>query len=199
MNCLLVTAHPLQSSLNARLADHAEARLTAAGHRVIREDLYRSGFSAALTGAERQSYSAPAYDDSATATEIARLRAAEALVLCFPTWWFGFPAQLKGWFDRVWAPGVAYDHAAEGGLIQPRLTGLHHVLAVTTLGAPWWVDRLVMRQPVARVLRSGILRPCAPQARFRMLSLHQAEALKAGRLARFEAQIASALQRWDAP
>lgn len=196
MNCLLVTAHPLQGSLNARLADRAEATLTGAGHKVIREDLYRSGFSAALTGAERQSYYAPAYDDSGTAAEIARLRAAEALLLCFPTWWFGFPAQLKGWFDRVWAPGVAYDHAESGGLIRPRLTGLRHVLAVTTLGSPWWVDRLVMRQPVARVLRTGILRPCAPQARFRMLSLYRAEAMEAGRLARFEARVSQALRAW---
>lgn len=196
MTCLLVTAHPLQDSLNARLADHAEAVLTAAGHRVIREDLYRSGFSAALTGAERQSYYAPAYDDSETGAEIARLREATSLALCFPTWWFGFPAQLKGWFDRVWAPGVAYDHAEDGGLIRPRLTGLRHVLAITTLGSPWWVDRLVMRQPVARVLRTGILRPCAPQAGFRMLSLYQAEAMEAGRLARFEARVAQALQAW---
>lgn len=197
MNCLLVTAHPLANSLTARLADHTEATLTGAGHCVVREDLYRGGFSAALTGAERQSYYAPAYDDSGTAAEIARLRGAEALVLCFPTWWFGFPAQLKGWFDRVWAPGVAYDHAEGGGLIRPRLTGLRQVLAVTTLGSPWWVDRLVMRQPVARVLRTAILRPCAPQAGFRMLSLYQAEALEAGRLARFEARVAQALRAWS--
>ena len=90
----------------------------------------------------------------------------------------------------------AYDHAEDGGLIRPRLTGLRHVLAITTLGSPWWVDRLVMRQPVARVLRTGILRPCAPQAGFRMLSLYQAEAMEAGRLARFEARVAQALQAW---
>lgn len=197
MNCLLVTAHPLKNSLNTRLAGLAETVLTGAGHQVIREDLYSGGFSAGLTAAERQSYYAPAYDDSATAAQIARLRAAETLVLCFPTWWFGFPAQLKGWFDRVWAPGVAYDHAEGGGLIRPRLTGLRHVLAVTTLGSPWWVDRLVMRQPVARVLRTGILRPCAPQARFAMLSLYQAEAMEAGRLARFEARVAQALRAWS--
>jgi len=39
---------------------------------------------------------------------VERLLAAEGLVLVFPIWWFGFPAVLKGWFDRVWAPGFAY-------------------------------------------------------------------------------------------
>lgn len=196
MHCLLVTAHPLQDSLCAHLARGAEAALIRAGHSVQHEDLYASSFSPALTGAERQSYYLPAYDGSATAGQIARLRTAEALVLCFPTWWFGFPAVLKGWFDRVWAPGVAYDHAEGLGLIRPRLTGLRQVLAITTLGSPWWVDRLVMRQPVRRVLKTGLLRPCAPQAGFAMLSLYRAEALEPPRLAAFEARVAAVLQRW---
>jgi hypothetical protein len=42
-----------------------------------------------------------------------RLQRAEILVLVFSIWWFGLPALLKGWFDRVWAPGVAFDHLTE--------------------------------------------------------------------------------------
>jgi len=51
------------------------------------------------------------FQSGVDAGQIDRLMSAEALVLVFPTWWFGFPAILKGWFDRVWAPGIAYDHA----------------------------------------------------------------------------------------
>ena len=55
--------------------------------------------------------------------ERSQLAAAEVLILVFPTWWFGFPAILKGWFDRVWAPGVAYQPVPELRMMAPRLTG----------------------------------------------------------------------------
>lgn len=197
MKCLVVVAHPLERSLSRTLARFAAERLEAAGHEVTVEDLYGNGFAPALTPAERASYYAGAFDASAIAGEVDRLREAEALVLVFPTWWYGFPAILKGWFDRVWAPGVAFDHASDFGPIKPRLR-LRRVLAVTTLGSPWWIDTLVLWRPVHRILRIAILGACARSAKFGMLSLHSAEAPSAERLRRFEARIATALDRWPA-
>lgn len=196
MKCLVVIAHPLHESLCHALAERAIGALRAAGHEVVVEDLC-AGFDPRLSAAERGSYYAPRHDAAAVREEAARLLAAEGLVLCFPTWWFGFPAVLKGWFDRVWAPGVAYDHASDLGPIRPRLTGLRHALAVTSLGAPWWVDRLVLRQPVQRVLKTAILGTCAPACRLRMLSLHGAERLEAARVERFAARVEGALRRWS--
>lgn len=100
------------------------------------EDLYLSGFSPALTADERRSYYSPTFNSAAAQDQIDRLLSAEALVLVFPTWWFSFPAILKGWFDRVWAPGIAYDHATDLGSIKPRLHNLQRALAVTSLGSP---------------------------------------------------------------
>lgn len=195
MKCLVVIAHPLPDSLCRSLARFAADRLEAAGHEVVVEDLYGNGFEAALTEAERQSYYAAAFDASAVSNEVARLSEAEALVLVFPTWWYGFPAILKGWFDRVWSPGIAFDHSSNFGPIKPRLK-LRHVLAVTTLGSPWWIDTLVLWQPVRRILRLAILGACARSARFNMLSLHSAEKPARERVARFERRIASVLDRW---
>ncbi len=175
MKCLLLTAHPLQDSLCAHLAARAAQALAAAGHEVIHEDLYAQGFAPALTAAERRSYYTPCYDGADVAQQSARLLEAEALVLVFPTWWFGFPAILKGWFDRVWGPGIAYDHADDLGAIRPRLLQLRRVLAVTTLGSPWWVDCFVLRRPVRRVLKTALLGTCAPACRFEMLSLYGSE------------------------
>ncbi len=196
MRCLVVIAHPLRDSLCHALAARALEALEAAGHEVEIDDLCADGFGPALTIAERQSYYGERYDAAAVHPEIERLLRAEGLVLCFPTWWFGFPAVLKGWFDRVWAPGVAYDHASDLGAIEPRLESLKRVLAVTSLGAPWWVDRLVMRQPVKRVLQTGILGTCAPACDFEMLSLHKAERLEPAQIERFSARVANALARW---
>lgn len=195
MKCLVVVAHPLPDSLCRSLARFATERLEAAGHQVMVEDLYGNGFNAALTEAERRSYYADAFDASAVADEAARLTEAEGLVLVFPTWWYGFPAILKGWFDRVWSPGIAFDHSSNFGPIKPRL-GLRHVLAITTLGSPWWIDTLVLWQPVRRILRIAILGACARGVRFNMLSLHSAEKPTRERVARFEARIEAVLDHW---
>lgn len=196
MNCLLVTAHPLIDSLCAALAARAFSTLTDAGHEVTLEDLYGNGFGAALTAAERRSYYGRPYDSGAVQDETRRLVAAEGIVLVFPTWWFGFPAILKGWFDRVWAPGIAYDHATDFGPIQPRLLGLRRMLAVTTLGSPWWVDRLVLRLPVKRILKTAILQACAPQCSFDMVSFYKTERLSVEQVRLSSDRVATALQRW---
>lgn len=197
MKCLVVIAHPVGDSLCHALAQTAIGVLNAAGHEVETEDLCRTGFAPSLTVAERCSYYDAPYDASAVRPQIERLLAAEALVLVFPTWWFGFPAVLKGWFDRVWAPGVAYDHAGDLGPIRPRLHHLRRALAVTSLGAPWWVDRLLLRQPVKRVLKSALLGTCAPACRFEMLSLYKAERLDAHRVDAFRARIRRRLAAWS--
>ena len=196
MNCLVVIAHPSPESLCRTLAARAVDALRTGGNEVVVEDLYAGGFAPALTPAERASYYGPRCDTAAVQAEVGRLRAAEGLVLCFPTWWFGFPAMLKGWFDRVWAPGVAYDHAVDLGPITPRLQGLRRVLAITSLGAPWWVDRIVMQQPVKRVLKTAILGACAPGAEIKMLSLYKAERLQAEQVEQFARKAERSLAGW---
>lgn len=196
MKCLVVIAHPLPDGLCRALARTVVDALTSAGHEVQVEDLYASAFAPALTPAERLSTYAPPYDASAIEPWAERLLAAEGLVLVFPTWWFGFPAVLKGWFDRVWAPGLAYDHADDYGPIRPRLKRLRRALAVTTLGSPWWVDRFLLHQPVRRVLGTALLGTCAPGCRFQMLSLYGVERIAPQRVERFSERIRGHLGRW---
>lgn len=189
MQIRLVLAHPLQDSLNARLARHARARLEAMGHTVGLTDLYAEEFAPALTPQERARYYDTPFEDRAGLAQM------QGLVLVFPTWWFGLPAVLKGWIDRSFLPGVAYDHAPDGGPMVPRLGGLARVMAITTLGAPWWYDRLVVRQPVHKALKWGVLRPVAPHARFAMASFHRAETATEDRIARFETRLTARLTR----
>ena len=192
--CLLVSCHPLADSLCNHLVDRVKQGF--AGHPIEVEyfDLYDSGFAAPLTAAERRCYFAGEFDAAALGAEIAALQRAEILVLVFPTWWFGMPALLKGWFDRVWAPGVAFAHPTEpGGRITAKLDRLRHCLVVTTLGSPWWFDRLIMWRPLRRILEKALIGTCAPGARFDMLSLYNAMALEQPRLDRFLARIDDAV------
>lgn len=197
MKCPVVVAHPDAASLCHSVAQSTIRALADAGHQVEVEDLYQAGFPPSMTPAERQSYYLAPFDASLVKEQIGRLLDAEALVLVFPTWWFGFPAILKGWFDRVWAPGVAYDHGAELGPIRPRLDRLRQALVVTSLGSPWWVDRLVLRQPVRRILRTALLGTCARACRFEMMSLYKAERLSAGKVQAFRARLGKTLARWS--
>jgi NAD(P)H dehydrogenase (quinone) len=197
MKCLVVVAHPLSNSLCSTMAQTAIAALNNAGHDVQVENLYEAEFSPALTVAERETYYRPPFDSLAIQAQVERLLSAEAIVLVFPTWWFAFPAILKGWFDRVWAPGIAYDHASDLGPIKPRLGNLRRALCVTSLGSPWWVDRFVMNQPVKRILKTALLGTCAPACKFEMLSIYKAERLTSDQIQAFCSRIQSLLLRWS--
>lgn len=186
--CLIVLAHPGADSLGRHLALRLEDLARGQGWQVALRDLCAEGFDPRLTAEEMALYRQGV--PGAARAEMAELAAAEVLVLVFPTWWFGFPAALKGWFDRVWAPGVAYAPVPDLRKMEARLTGLRAVLAVTTLGAPGFWDWLAMRRPLRRVLRRGIVAPCAPQAQLVWRALYQAETVAPDRLARFEARLA---------
>jgi putative NADPH-quinone reductase len=71
------------------------------------------------------------------------------------------------------------------------------VLAITSLGSPWWVDKIVMRQPVKRVLKTAILGTCAPACHFEMLSLYKSERLERAQVERFAARVEKALANWS--
>jgi NAD(P)H dehydrogenase (quinone) len=192
MRALLVLAHPLSDSLCAHLAQQAVDALRARGATVDILDLYAEQFQPALTEAERRlHYATPEPGPEIVALQ-QRLAAADTLVLVFPTWWFSMPAILKGWFDRVWAPKFAFEH---GTPIKPLLTSLQSCLVITTLGSPWWIDLVVMRQPVKRVLKTGLLLACAPQSKFDLLSFHAAETADAPQVERFAARMRKAIGR----
>jgi len=172
MHVLLVLAHPLPESFAHSVARTVRERLEGQGHSVDLLDLHAEDFDPRLTEKERRGYFDDPYDTSAVGDLVARLRKAEALVLVFPQWWFNLPAILKGFFDRVFAPGVAFRHDKAGGRIIPLLTNIRHFWAFTTTGSPWWVVKFYMGDPVRRQLKRGIAIFCSKNVDFRMLALH---------------------------
>jgi putative NADPH-quinone reductase len=169
MRVHVVYAHPLADSFNAALHDYVVTALRGGGHEVDDCDLYAEGFQPALTAAERAAYHTVGGNLAGIEGYVERLRAAQALVICAPTWWYGMPAMLKGYFDRVWVPGVAFDLLPRGGAIRPGLTNITSYAVVTTTGSPWWFMRLYMRDPGKRVLMRGLRRLFAPNVRMRYL------------------------------
>lgn len=154
MNVLVVRAHPLEDSFNAALLARTCAGLARAGHAIDLLDLYADDFDPRMRAEERRTYADAASVPGEIAPYAARLKAAEALVLVFPVWCFGVPAILKGFFDRVLRPGVAFEY--EDKAVRPRLQNIRKLAAVTTYGRPrwmiWYVGDLPRRQ-ITRYVR----------------------------------------------
>lgn len=109
--------------------------LSRQGHSVTVSDLYAQGFTpvaqkwdfVTTSGGHfnymfEQKHAAKlemSFSPDITA-EMDKLRSADLLMLMTPVWWFGPPAILKGWFDRVLAMGVAWDSGRiyENGLMR---------------------------------------------------------------------------------
>jgi NAD(P)H dehydrogenase (quinone) len=160
----VVHSHPLTDSYNHALfriiVDQLRER-----HQVIATDLYRERFSPVMTEPERRSYYQPPYAEEEVAPLVRQLRQADGIIFCFPHWWFSMPAMLKGYFDRVWAPGTAFVHDLNGGRIKPLLTNIKLFGVVTTYGSPWWLTRIVMQDPGRKVLFRALKPMCGPGVR----------------------------------
>jgi NAD(P)H dehydrogenase (quinone) len=155
MRVLVVHAHPVPTSYNAALHGAVVRRLGEAGHAVDDCDLYAEDFDPRLTAAERAGYHDVETNRGPVSAHVERLLAAEALVLVYPVWNFGYPAILKGWFDRVFLPGVSFRLVE--GRVRPALTNIRRLAAVTTYGGPRLRALLVGDPPrrlVTRVLRA---------------------------------------------
>lgn len=149
----VVHAHPLRDSYNHALFRLILDTLEARGHEVVATDLYRLGFEPALSPAERAAYIGGDYPRDGLGGLDATLCRADGVILCYPHWWFGMPAMMKGYIDRVWGPGIAFDHAPGGGRIRPRLDNIKVFGVVTSYGSPWWVVHLLMGNPGGKALR----------------------------------------------
>ena len=130
-NILIIHAHPEPASLTGALKDIAVEKLRAVGHQVKVSDLYAMNWKPLADAqdfterrdpdrliyiAESKNAFAGGTQTNDIAAEQDKLLWADAVLFSFPLWWYGMPAILKGWFDRVFAFGFAYgvgEHNAE--------------------------------------------------------------------------------------
>lgn len=149
MNVLIVHAHPEPKSFNGALKDLAVEVLAGEGHEVRVSDLYAMGFEAVagpgdfLERADPEIFRLQTEQTHAHATgtfaadvraEMEKVLWADFVIFQFPIWWFGLPAILKGWVDRVFAVGFAYG----GGrwYDEGAFRGKRAMLSLTTGGGP---------------------------------------------------------------
>jgi putative NADPH-quinone reductase len=106
MNILIILGHPDNTSFNHAIADTCRNRLVENGHSVLFHDLYREGFNPITDVNEIPKQRKI---DNLIKTHCDNLKDSDGIVIIHPNWWGQPPAILKGWIDRVFRPGVAYE------------------------------------------------------------------------------------------
>ncbi|WP_375451386.1 NAD(P)H-dependent oxidoreductase [uncultured Devosia sp.] len=155
MRVHVIHAHPVETSYNRTLFNTVIEALTASGHTVDALNLYDEAFPATLSREERLNYhEVPGNLTPAVKPYVDRLMTADALVFVHPVWNYGYPAILKGYFDRVFLPGVSFilEGGGDRGKLLPNLTHIKKVAFVTTYGGNRW-RTMVMGDPPRRLAR----------------------------------------------
>ena len=165
LRALVIYCHPDPASFTAAVRDRVVARLDEAGAEVRMHDLYATGFTPVLSRAEWQGYLDTPANRVPVAGETGDLAWCDTLIFVYPTWWYGLPAMVKGWLDRVLLPEVAFIMPkAEGDNIRPGLTNVTRLGVFTTCGASRWLTFLV-GAPGKRTILRGVRFLCAKGCR----------------------------------
>lgn len=133
MNHLIVVAHPSADSFTMGLARSYADELQRLGHRQQTCDLYRMGFDPVLAAQEIAPIGEGRLVPAAVLKAQDDVRAADVLTVIYPLWWLSMPAILKGYIDRVFARGFAYE--LHKGVVRGLLAGRKAVM-ITVSGAP---------------------------------------------------------------
>lgn len=164
MRALVVYCHPMEGSFSAAVRDPVLERLKSAGVAARLTDLYAEGFDPVLTARDWDAYQRLALNQDRVARHAADLMWCDTLLFVYPTWWYGMPAVLKGWLDRVLVPGIAFHMPDGSGAIKPGLEHITRIGVFTTCGASRWLTFLV-GAPGRRTLLRGVRLLCAKGCR----------------------------------
>ena len=156
LRVFILYANPVGPSFGAALLKQSVDALRSRGHEIDNCDLYAERFNPVMSEQERMQYHDVELNRAPIGDYADRLLAAEALVLIYPVWNEGFPAILKGFFDRVFIPGVSFNVGPDGAIV-PNLQKLRKLAAVCTYGATRTISFLLGDPPkrvVKRLVRS---------------------------------------------
>lgn len=195
MKILVVYCHPVETSFHATLHRDVVDTLRQAGHEVDDLDLYAEGFDPVMSRQERLGYHAVPANQAPMQPYVDRLRRAEALVFCFPIWSFGPPAMLKGFFDRLLMPGVAFD-ISDPAHVKPGLTHIRRVSAVVTYGQPRWTAWF-LGDPPRRLITRYLKRLTGSGTRVDYLARYQMNVATREQLTRFREKVKATMLRFS--
>ncbi|PIB35334.1 NAD(P)H dehydrogenase [Reichenbachiella sp. 5M10] len=88
-----------------------------------------------------------------------KIKDADHLVWVFPMWWYSYPALMKGFIDRTFLPGHAFEFE-EGKVLPKKILKGKSARIIVTADTPRWYDYLWMRSPALNQFKKGTLQFC---------------------------------------
>lgn len=171
MKTIIVTAHPDGTSLTASLAGRLAERLGTDDVELI--DLDDEGFDPRFSAADRAAYRGEGEPPADVRMYQRRLDDADDLILVFPVYWWSMPALMKGWIDRVFINGWAFDIDPDGGT-RRRLGELTVHLLLVAGDAAGTYDRHGYENAILTQIVHGIVDYCGAR-RGGVVFLHESE------------------------
>lgn len=163
MHTAIIFAHPEPRSLTHAVASAIADGITqTAEHTVELIDLAQEGFDPRITEADLAVHRTKAHPPADVKAEQQRLDRANVMVLVYPIYWWGMPALLKGWIDRVLSNGWAFDNDLEG----PEAKKLSHLqvhLVAIGGGVPRTFDKHGYAVAMETVIDHGIFHYCGSE------------------------------------
>ncbi|WP_440978639.1 NAD(P)H-dependent oxidoreductase [Sphingomonas pseudosanguinis] len=118
MHILVVMAHPAGPSLTRSVASSILDAGAALGHTVELADLVAEEFDPVFGPADHAAFTAAGPTPPDVRREQQRIDRADHLILVHPVYWWSMPAVLKGWIDRVFISGWAFEEDTDRGIVK---------------------------------------------------------------------------------
>ena len=130
MHALIVVAHPDPASFTHTVAARLAEGVSGTGHTFEIADIAAEGFDPRFNAGDLAAFRIDAPIPTDVLAEQARIDRADSLVLVYPVYWWSMPGLLKGWIDRVFTNGWAYDDR-QGPKVVKKLSHLPvHLVAI---------------------------------------------------------------------
>lgn len=158
MTSLVVVSHPDPHSLTQHVARATADAIRAAGDNVEFADLAAENFDARFSDTDLDLFRGKGATPADVQAEQERIDRADQLILVFPVYWWSAPALLKGWIDRVFVGGWAYDDT--GGEFVKKLGRLTVHLILVAGDSSESFERHGVYEAIRTQIERGIIEYC---------------------------------------
>lgn len=130
MKSLIIFTHPWDGSFNYNVLENVILSLQQKGNEVDVIDLNKDGYNPVMMSDDLRLFGRGEYNDPLAKAYVERLKTADEIIFIYPIWWYGEPAILSGFFDKVLLKNHVYEQV-DGHTLSP-LLDIRKTTVITT-------------------------------------------------------------------